>query len=147
MKRNLLLLATLGVLNVLPDFSVANENDQKIKSDDPRHYFIMHYPGRGVIVSKSYSSNASCGKNARRLQSTFGLKKQWICIKSNQNTGSDENKRYLLYMDMGDEVLEFKFYNSRDCSANGRKIKNYFKPLKLNSLATFKYSCKVTYQD
>jgi len=29
MKRNLLLLATLGVLNVLPAFSVANENDQK----------------------------------------------------------------------------------------------------------------------
>ena len=159
MKRTLLLLGTLGLLSFFQAFSVANENElgsknrQEIKAKSKRlthrYRFIMHYPGRGLIVSPSYGAISSCQKNARSLQSTFGLKKQWICIKRlNKDSYGEEDsfpQRHMMYIDMGVEVLNMDFKNSLECLDAARKIKNYFKPLNISDQATFKYSCKVTY--
>ena len=158
MKRTLLLLGTLGLLSFFQAFSVANENGlgsknrQAIKAERKRHAhrhrFIMHYPGRGLIVSPSYGVISSCQKNARSLQSTFGLKKQWICIKRNNKVydgGDRVYTRHMMYIDMGTEILNMDFANSTECLVAARKIKNYFKPLNISDQATFKYSCKVTY--
>lgn len=159
MKRTILLWGTLGLLSFFQAFSVANENElgsknrQEIKSKSKRlthrYRFIMHYPGRGLIVSPSYGAISSCQKNARSLQATFGLKKQWICIKRlNKELHAAPDaipSRHMMYIDMGTEILNMDFANSTECLVAARKIKNYFKPLNISDQATFKYSCKVTY--
>ena len=148
MKKTVLLLGTLGLLSFTPAFSVANENGLGSNSYPPRFRFIMHHPGRPLIVSPSYARHSNCQKHARSLQSTLGLKRQWICIKRVNKVYDGEDAvdtRHMMYIDMGTEILNMDFANSTECLVAARKIKNYFKPLNISDQATFKYSCKVTY--
>lgn len=70
-------------MSLAPALPIEHEDNPPANSRTSkyRYEFVMHYPGRGVIVSDSYESNGACQKNAQALQSTFGIPKYWICIR------------------------------------------------------------------